>query len=364
MNRQFFLNHAPIDVLFTKNSSDFVVNEIPLYEFSGEGEHLILHVRKKDMTTWDMIQYLSEVTGAKVRDFGYAGLKDKDGMTTQYISMHKSFESKLANFSHEKIKILDKTYHINKIRTGHLKGNRFFIRFKKVNPVDAMKLKNGLKKIKEEGFPNFFGYQRFGINGKNYELGRDILKGVRKERNHKMHEFYLSAYQSYLFNEWLSKRIELSRVVEDFDVKDAMNILSLPKETISELKKQKQFFKLLRGDVMHHYPAGKAFVGESIEAELPRFQARDITITGWLVGGKNIRAEYEAGEIESKMFQESEPFLSKMNGSRRFAWSFVDEVEYVYKEEEAWFEMHFSLPKGSYATIIIEELTKQLKDTL
>jgi len=62
------------------------------------------------------------------------------------------------------------------------------------------------------------------------------------------------------------------------------------------------------------------------------------------------------------MFKESEPFLSKMDGSRRFAWSFVDDVEGNYKEEEAWFEMHFSLPKGSYATVIIEELTKQFKD--
>ncbi|MDD2382640.1 MAG: tRNA pseudouridine(13) synthase TruD [Sulfurospirillaceae bacterium] len=361
MNRQFFLGHAPVDVLFTKNSSDFVVNEIPLYPFSGEGEHLVLHVRKKDLTTWDMVQYISEVTGAKVRDIGYAGLKDKDGMTTQYISLHKSFEPKLANFSHEKIKILDKIYHNNKIRTGHLKGNRFFIRLKKVNPVDAMKLKNGLKKIKEEGFPNFFGYQRFGITGKNYEFGKEILQGKRKERNHKMHEFYLSAYQSYLFNEWLSRRIEISRVVEDFDIKEAMNILKLSKEVVSELKKQKQFFKLLNGDVLHHYPAGKAFVCENIDVELPRFLARDITITGWLVGGKNIRAEQEAGEIEAKMFSESEPFLSQMNGSRRFAWSFADEIEYTYKEEEAWFEMHFSLPKGSYATVIIEEL---IKDTL
>ena len=76
------------------------------------------------------------------------------------------------------------------------------------------------------------------------------------------------------------------------------------------------------------------------------------------MGGKNIRAEHEAGVIEQTMFKESEPFLDKINGSRRFAWSFAEDVEGVYKEEEAWFEMHFSLPKGSYATVIIEELIK------
>ena len=85
---------------------------------------------------------------------------------------------------------------------------------------------------------------------------------------------------------------------------------------------------------------------------------KSITIAGWLVGGKNIRAEYEAGEIEKAMFVDSEPFLAKLDGSRRFAWSFAEDVEGLYKEEEAWFEMHFSLPKGSYATVIIEELIK------
>lgn len=72
-----------------------------------------------------MLQYISEVTGCKVRDFGYAGLKDKDGMTTQYISLPGGTDQNLPIFHMKKIKILDKTYHNNKIRTGHLKGNRF-----------------------------------------------------------------------------------------------------------------------------------------------------------------------------------------------------------------------------------------------
>ncbi|NLC27166.1 MAG: tRNA pseudouridine(13) synthase TruD, partial [Campylobacteraceae bacterium] len=125
MTRSFYLNHSPINgVHFTKNSSDFIVSELPLYEFSGTGEHLVLHVRKKDLTTWQMLQDLSKFSGARVRDFGYAGLKDKDGMTTQYISIHKSFKSALEGFTHEKIKILSTTKHENKIKIGHLKGNR------------------------------------------------------------------------------------------------------------------------------------------------------------------------------------------------------------------------------------------------
>lgn len=125
MDRLFYLNHPQLDVHFTKNSKDFVVTEVPLYPFSGEGEHLILKVRKKDLTTWGMLQILSETSGAKRNEFGYAGLKDKDGMTIQYISVLKKYEAHFKNFNHEKIKILETTYHNNKIKTGHLKGNRF-----------------------------------------------------------------------------------------------------------------------------------------------------------------------------------------------------------------------------------------------
>ena len=361
MNRQFFLNHSPIDVLFTKNSNDFVVNELPLYEFSGEGEHLVLHVRKKDLTTWQMIQALSEVCGAKTKDFGYAGLKDKDGMTTQYISLHKSFEEKLENFKHEKIKILSKTYHNNKIRVGHLKGNRFFIRLKRVNKVDGQKLSNALKTLKKEGFPNFFGYQRFGRDGDNYILGKEILEGKRKERKRKMKLFFISAYQSYLFNEWLSKRIEICKILDSFSDKDSVKALNFELDLVKSLKKQKRFFKIFAGDVLHHYPHGKPFICENLEDELKRFDNKDITITGWLPGHRSMRSEAKAKEIEDTIYAEAEPFLKQMDGARRFAWVFLDDVEYRYIDEENWFEMHFSLPKGSYATVVLEELTHNLK---
>ena len=361
MNRLFFLNHSPVNILFTKNSNDFVVNELPLYEFSGEGEHLVLHVRKKDMTTWHMIQALSEACGAKTRDFGYAGLKDKDGMTTQYISIHKSYESKLENFSHENIKIISKTYHNNKIRIGHLKGNRFFIRVKRVNKIDAQKLQNALKTLKKEGFPNFFGYQRFGREGDNYILGREILEGKRRERKRKMKNFFISAYQSYLFNTWLSNRLKIGHILEGFNDKETAESLGFSRDLVKELKKQKRFFKVFKGDVAHHYPAGKAFVCEDLEAELERFNKEEITITGWLPGGRSMRCEGFAKELEDEVCAEAEPYLNQMDGARRFAWAFLKDVEYEYKEDENWFEMHFSLPKGSYATVVLEELTHQLK---
>lgn len=359
MNRIYFLNHSPIqNVHFTKNNSDFTVSEIPMYEFSGEGEHLVLHVRKKDMTTWQMIQTLSEVCGAKARDFGYAGLKDKDGMTTQYISIHKSYEAKLEGFTHDKIKILSRTYHNNKIKIGHLKGNRFFIRLKKVLPTDALKLEQALRTIKEEGYPNFFGYQRFGREKNNFEQGRAILKGERRERNKKIKDLLISAYQSELFNQWLSKRIEISRLINGFNEKEIASMFPWDKETIKAVKKQPRFMKILPGDVCHHYPHGKAYICEDTVVESERFALRDVTLTGWLPGSRAMRSEGIAKEIETEFFAEAEPFLDQMNGARRFAWSFAEDVEWNYREQEAWFEMQFSLQKGSYATVVLEEVLR------
>ncbi|MDR1460455.1 MAG: tRNA pseudouridine(13) synthase TruD [Campylobacteraceae bacterium] len=356
MNKLYFMNHSPIQAYFTKNSNDFVVSEIPLYEFSNEGEHLVLHVRKKDLTTWQMLQVFSQISGAKMRDFGYAGLKDKDGMTTQYISIHKSYEKAFENFTHQNIKILSSNYHNNKIKIGHLKGNRFFIRLKKVLPIDALKIKEAFGRISKEGYPNYFGYQRFGKSGDNFNEGRAILLGERRERNRKLEDFLISAYQSELFNHWLSKRVEISKYFESFNEKELQSTLGWDKNDIKEVKKQSQFFKLLKGDVCHHYPHGKAFICEDVGAELERFNAKDITITGWLVGGRTMRACDLAGEIENDCFDEAEVFSNKLDGTRRFAWNFIENPEFKYKEEDAWVELAFTLTKGAYATVVLEEI--------
>ena len=357
MDRLYFLNHAKIDVIFNKNSRDFLVEEVPLYENSGEGEHLVLKVRKKDMTTWDMLQVMSEHLGVRVRDIGYAGLKDKDGMTIQSISMlKKGIEDKIEDFNHNKIKILETACHKNKLRIGHLMGNRFFIRLKKVSKTDATILSNILEKIKDEGIPNYFGYQRFGRDKANHEIGREILEGKREERRRKMKNFFISAYQSHLFNLWLSKRVEMSKLFNSFSVDELNLIFNYSKETISQIKNQKNFCKILPGDIMHHYPHGKAFMINEMIEESRRFQNKEITLTGLLVGKKPIKADGIAGDIERDFFDECQDYLKLMQGSRRLAWIFPNDIEYKYKEEEAWFELNFFLPKGSYATVFLEEL--------
>ncbi|MBM0637479.1 tRNA pseudouridine(13) synthase TruD [Campylobacter sp. VicNov18] len=352
----YSLKHSLIDVHFSKNSDDFVVREKPLYEFSGKGEHLILHINKKDLTTNEALGILSQASGVKIRDFGYAGLKDKQGLTFQYISMPKKFESFLGNFSHPKLKILESFVHDNKLRIGHLKGNSFFIRLKKVLASDALKLQQALINLDQQGFPNYFGYQRFGKFKENYKEGLEILRG-KKMKNVKMKEFLLSAFQSELFNRYLSKRVQLSHFVNDFNEKELRQIYDISKDEAKDLKKQDNFFKLLKGEVLGHYPFGKCFLCEDLQTEMKRFCARDITPMGLLIGYKAYEvAKGLALHLENEIFKDAMEFKSQMQGSRRFMWSYLEELKWRYDEKKAHFCMEFFLQKGSYATVVLEEI--------
>jgi len=354
MDRFYSLAHSSIDFHFKQTPRDFVVEEIPLYEFSGEGEHLILFVRKKNLATTEMIGQIARYLGIKNKEIGYAGLKDKHAMTKQYISLHKKHEEALENFNFEGIKIISKTYHNNKLRIGHLKGNRFYIKIKKVNPTSAAKIDEALKNIAKAGIPNFFGYQRFGNDGDNHVLGEKLAKGEAKERNPRVKKLLINAYQSHLFNLWLSRRLEINSLVSSFKVEEIETLLNLPNDAVKKMKAQQHPFKLLNGDIMEHYPFGKLFEFEEDEKDLLRFNEREISVTGLLCGKKVKMATGLAGEIE-KDFDDT----INADGARRFAWVYPTEIEGRFNPVEAQYEMNFTLPKGSYATVLIEEIAKR-----
>jgi tRNA pseudouridine13 synthase len=339
------------EFVFNSSPRDFIVEEIPLYDFTGEGEHLVLKVRKKEMTTWEMLDAISNHVGIRRRDMGYAGLKDKHAMTIQYISLPAKFEEKIGAFSHDKIKILDSTRHNNKIRVGHLKGNRFEIRLKKVLGVQKDKIDSVLKWIKANGVPNYFGNQRFGTDGNNWVDGKKLIEGKLKIRDRKTREFLMGSYQSYLFNNWLAKRMELSLLLKEFSEAETEKLMKLPAGSLKDTKEQKQFFKLLEGDLMMHYPYGRLFEVEELSKEAERFASKDIAPTGLIPGTRTKRANSTARLIEEGFDEEM-----KMNGARRYPWIQVTDIKKNYIEERAHYELSFTLPKGSYATNVLDVL--------
>ncbi len=340
------------DFIFNSSPRDFSVEEIPLYEFSGDGEHLIVHIRKKGLSTWELIDILSNHLGVPKRQIGYAGLKDKQAITTQYLSLPISLESALESFQHDGVKILSTTRHNNKLRVGHLKGNRFRLRFKKVLGIQKDKIEQVLDWIDIYGMPNYFGLQRFGNSGDNWLEGRKIVEGRLRVREKKMREFLISAYQSKLFNDWLSRRIGIGRLLESFSESEVEQIEKLPQNSLKGIKKQEHFFKIIQGDLMMHYPYGRVFVAEDIDSEAKKFFIKDRVPTG-VLSGKKVKHSLESARIIESFFDDEN---IKEQGSRRYAWVFPSDIKREYIQEKAHYELSFSLPKGSYATVLVAML--------
>jgi tRNA pseudouridine13 synthase len=169
----------PIGGELKRRPEDFLVEEIPLYQPSGEGEHIYLMVEKRGLSTSDLIEILSRHFEVPDRAIGYAGMKDKLAITRQVVSIHAPGRTPedFPMLDHERVAILWADLHTNKLRLGHLRGNRFIVRARGVDPMRVVDAKRVLDRLAAEGAPNLFGAQRFGAIGVNHELGRLLLSG-------------------------------------------------------------------------------------------------------------------------------------------------------------------------------------------
>lgn len=161
---------------------DFLVDEQPLYEPVGQGEHIYMLVEKRSMSTLELVGLLAGHFGVRRSAIGYAGLKDKHALTRQVISVHVPGK-KIEDFPmvrHERIGVLWTDYHTNKLRPGHLRGNRFSIRVRGVPIGAVLTAQKALQRLERLGVPNRFGEQRFGHLANNHVVGRAIVLGDRK----------------------------------------------------------------------------------------------------------------------------------------------------------------------------------------
>ena len=158
---------------------DFLVEEIPAYEPVGRGEHIYLMVQKTNIATMPMVNIIARHFGVPVHAVGYAGLKDKVAITRQLISVHTPGKTAtdFPSIQHPKITVLWADQHENKLRRGHLKGNRFSIRVRGVQPGKVTLAKRVLERLERSGVPNRLGEQRFGFALNNHLVGRAILLG-------------------------------------------------------------------------------------------------------------------------------------------------------------------------------------------
>ena len=162
---------------------DFLVDELPLYPPSSEGDHLMMFVEKRGLSTLHMVGVLARHFGVSTSAVGYAGLKDKQAITRQHLTVHvpgKSVED-FPSLQHERIQILWIDKHDRKLRRGHLEGNGFSIRVRGVSMQAALHAHHTLAILEAKGMPNRFGEQRFGQWGTNHLIGRALVRGEAQE---------------------------------------------------------------------------------------------------------------------------------------------------------------------------------------
>lgn len=168
---------APVGGVLKERPEDFLVEEIPAYQPSGAGEHIVLLVEKRNLSTLELVEVLARHFGVRTRAIGYAGLKDRLAVTRQVVSIHapgRTPESFPA-LDHPRIRVLWADLHANKIRRGHLAGNRFSIRIRQVEPTAVLVARRVLDALARAGVPNRAGEQRFGFLGNNHLVGRALL---------------------------------------------------------------------------------------------------------------------------------------------------------------------------------------------
>ncbi|MBE7492059.1 MAG: tRNA pseudouridine(13) synthase TruD [Planctomycetes bacterium] len=374
---------------------DFVVEEIPAYPFSGAGDHTLARVEKTGITTFEAVRRLCKAIGFAERDVGCAGLKDARAVTRQWLSFEHIEPGRLAGLALPGVRVLEVTRHGNKLKRGHLRGNRFAITLRDVAESDVTHARSTLELLARRGVPNWYDDQRFGHHGTNDALGlalvrrdwagffhtllgrpetephaptraarqafaegnlasalglwprnQNLERGALKALGdygtgekairrlpQKQKQLYVSALQSRLFNRCLERRFD-------------------------------EYDRVWQGDLCQK-ENGACFAVSDPAAEQPRADALEISPTGPIFGFRMQQPAGRALELEQAVLAEAGLTLEAFDmggglsqrGDRRPLRFPLREAELGYADGSL--KLAFVLPKGCYATVVLKEITKQ-----
>jgi tRNA pseudouridine13 synthase len=314
---------------------DFKVEEIPAYQPSGQGDFLYLWVEKRGMGAEYFVRQVARRLDLPAGAVGTAGLKDRHAVTRQMVSVPLAAEPHLARLEGDGIRVLSVSRHANKLKPGHLHGNKFRVLVRGVAAEAGQRLPALLERLRRDGLPNFYGPQRFGRGGETGRLGFALLRQEKAPpRNPFLLKLALSAAQSGLFNHYLACRM-----------------------TDGLLR------RVLAGDVMAKWPFGGMFVAEDVAREQERFDRREIVSAGPIFGRKTFPAARVAAEREAATLHAAcltpaalHGFGKLLQGTRRHNLVYADDLVGAVEPDGA--RLSFTLPAGSYATVLIREITK------
>jgi tRNA pseudouridine13 synthase len=391
---------------------DFLVEEIPLYAPDGEGEHIYIFVEKRGLSTLQLRDTLARHFGVDRRAVGHAGLKDKHAVTRQVFSIHAPGKTPedFPSFQHDRARVLWADLHTNKLQRGHLAGNRFSIKVRDVDPMGVRNAKKALDLLAQVGVPNRFGVQRFGNQMNNHLIGRalilndvqgaidlllsphplapegsidareayarghygdaaQLMPKVFKGEYHTLRAlargdapekairaidptaagFYISSFQSAIFNQVLNDRVESG------------TLGTLVAGDLAFQLKNRACFAITQDELESN--------AASLNERMSRFEigpsgpmwGTTMERAGGEVGVKELEALARAG-VSSKDMElcERRDAFPMIGGDRRpLRIPVIDpEVEGGIDEHGAYIRCAFELPRGSFATTVMDEVMK------
>jgi len=324
---------SPLDGRIRERFEDFRVDEVPAFEPAGEGDHCLVHIEKTDLTTREAIKRLARALGVQPRDVGSAGMKDRRAVTTQWLSLPDVDPERARDASADGLRVLAAERHPKKLRTGQLRGNRFAIRVRGAPSARVPDAAAVMTRLVERGLPNYFGPQRFGRDGKNVEHARAwLVDGGKAPRDRFQRKLLVSSLQSALFNDTVDARVREGRL-----------------GTVEE------------GDLLRKEETGGLFTSDDPAVDQPRADSWELSPTGPIFGPKmrwptgaaerRERAQLEAAGIDDAILGR----IGKAGpGTRRVVRLRPGDAGIEACEDG--FLARFTLPAGSYATVLLREI--------
>ncbi len=332
VNELAYANGKPVSTgVFKASADDFMVDEILSFELSGEGEHQFLRIEKRGLNTQELVKRVATCVGKPAKHISYAGLKDRQALTTQWLSVHCPGED-IPNahvLQGDGWRVVESARHLKKLKAGGLSGNRFKLVLREMQQSDALEMR--LQHIKAGGVPNYFGPQRFGHQGQNMVKAADMLLQGRRVKDRFLRGIYYSAVRAFLFNRILSARVEHG-----------------------------SWNKALPGDVMQLTGTHSIFTtSHPDEALQARIALQDASPASVLWGLGESRVSADARIIEQ---QGLDGFSALCGALEQHGLECAHRAHMLFAHHLAWswhesdLTLTFELTTGSYATSVLREL--------